>query len=235
MIIRNLLIVMALFWFSGCKTMDTVSGAIETGKGLLGRDEEKVTLDEVYGNEPEPEPQTNVVYVEKPVEPQVVYVEKPAEPKVVYVERPSTTVIYEDDPEIRVRRRSVDIEIDEYDEYALDDYISGLKNVVSFIQTIPAYDIYAASPQYGKYGLMMAAALGLSKNQMDAARIELGFWPPEAKEKAWDAYGKRIIQYNKLVDENRNRVLADDRYSEDVHNYLRSITLLTKETLFAEQ
>ncbi|MBV1877596.1 MAG: hypothetical protein KUG79_08140 [Pseudomonadales bacterium] len=116
--------------------------------------------------------------------------------------------------------------IDEYDEDAIEDYMSGLKGVVQFLSATQTADSVVIMQ-----GQML---LGLALGQMKTAKIEIEIWPYAARNKAWQIKGSRMQKYNELVREESARVLSDPSYSTELKTIIKSIKLITKESLLAK-
>jgi hypothetical protein len=117
------------------------------------------------------------------------------------------------------------IGIDKYDENAIDDYMSGLKGVVQFLNATQT-----AESTVIMQGQML---LGLALGQMKTSKIEIEVWPLSARTKVWQVKGSRIQSYNELVKEESARILADPNFDEKLKNIVKSIKLITKESLLS--
>jgi hypothetical protein len=118
------------------------------------------------------------------------------------------------------------IYIEQYDENAIEDYMSGLKGVVQFLSAAQS----AQSTQI-MHGQML---LGLALGQMKTSKIEIEVWPLPDRQKVWSLMGKRIQSYNDLVEEESARIIADPGFDGQVKNLVRSIKLIKKESLLSE-
>jgi len=122
---------------------------------------------------------------------------------------------------------NIDIQTDRYDGAALDKYFGALKNAVQFLS--------AASPAQTEQRIMFQNWSNFIVGQMRVNKIEVEEWPLEARQKGWDAMGSRITKYNKLFEENRQRIISDDSFEESFQVSLKNINLLTQQNMFTEQ
>jgi hypothetical protein len=127
------------------------------------------------------------------------------------------------EPRVSKPANNESIGIDQYDDDAINQYISGLKGVVQFLSATQT-----AESTTIMQGQML---LGLALGQMKTSKIEVDSWPYGARNKVWQIKGGRIQSYNNLVNEESARILADDAYDEKLKNLVRSIKLMTKENL----
>ncbi len=130
----------------------------------------------------------------------------------------------------KVRSRSDDVEIDAYDEDALEDYYEALKRSVEFLSSIASM----TSAQYQQGGMNMSAAWGgLVSGQLDTAKIELEDWPLEIKQQGWGILGNKITKYNKLFNKHRKNILSAKVADENFRGSLSEMELVTEESLFS--
>jgi len=122
---------------------------------------------------------------------------------------------------------NIDIRTDRYDGAALDKYFGALKNAVQFLS--------AASPAQTEQRVMFQNWSNFIVGQMRVNKIEVEEWPLEARQKGWDAMGSRITKYNKLFEENRQRIINDESFEESFQVSLKNINLLTRQNMFTEQ
>jgi len=118
------------------------------------------------------------------------------------------------------------IYIEQYDEDAVEKYMSGLKGVVQFLNAAQS----AQSTQIMQGQMLLGLALG----QMKTSKIEIEVWPLPDRQKFWDIMGKRIESYNNLVKEESERIQADPEFDESVKKLVKSVKLITKETLLSD-
>lgn len=123
-----------------------------------------------------------------------------------------------------------DVDIDTFDEDALEDYYRALKSSVEFLSAIAGM----SSEQYQEGANNMAAAWGgMVTGKMDTAKIELEDWPYDAKKKGWKALGKKITKYNKLFNKHRTKILKNGVVDEAFRESLSDTDLITQDSLFA--
>jgi len=118
------------------------------------------------------------------------------------------------------------IGVEQYDEDAIEDYMDGMKGVVQFLNAAQTADSVVIMQ-----GQML---LGLTIGKMKTSKIEIDFWPYGARKKAWDIKGSRLQQYNKLVNEESARILNEPSFSPKLKKIVKSINLITKESLLAK-
>jgi len=118
------------------------------------------------------------------------------------------------------------IGIEEYDEDAIEDYMDGMKGVVQFLNAAQTADSVVIMQ-----GQML---LGLTIGKMKTSKVEIDFWPYGARKKAWDIKGSRLQKYNKLVNEESARILNEPSFSPQLKKIVKSISLITKESLLAK-
>lgn len=118
------------------------------------------------------------------------------------------------------------IYIEQYDEDAIEDYMSGLKGVVQFLSAAQS----AQSTEIMQGQMLLGLALG----QMKTSKIEIEVWPLPDRQKVWNVMGKRMQSYNELVEQESARIIADPGFDEQVKNLVRSIKLIKKDSLLSE-
>jgi len=106
----------------------------------------------------------------------------------------------------------IDIRTERYDSEALDQYFKSLKNAVQFITGTT----YETSVQTGWLQMWSGMVVG----QMRVSKIEVEEWPLQAREKGWQVMGSRIEKYNKIFEENRKRIMSDERYDKALQTSL---------------
>lgn len=126
--------------------------------------------------------------------------------------------------------RGGDVNIDAFDEDALEDYYESLKASVKMLSTVAGL----SGPQYEQYEQqgMMQAWSGIVVGQLETAQIELDEWPTEAKQEGWKALGKRIKKYNKLFAKHKKRILKNEAISADFKESLEGLELVNEENFF---
>lgn len=132
---------------------------------------------------------------------------------------------------VNVRERSHDdIDIDAFDEDALEDYYESLKSSVQFLSSLSGM----TEAQYEQAGMDVATAWsGFVQGRMDTAMIELEDWPVSARKQGWKILGKKIVKYNKLFDKHRTRILKSDYLADNFKQDLQEMVLLDEDNFFA--
>ena len=133
---------------------------------------------------------------------------------------------------------SFNVEIDSYDERAFEKYYESLKKTIKVMPTLAMYQegqvLPAAAPRGADLKSMIWMLWSTHAGKMDAAKIELEFWPQSAKEQVWQRFGTKLKRYNKLFNKHRKDILANEEIDPRVRNAVRGYELVTKESLFAE-
>ncbi|MFT2092826.1 CsgG/HfaB family protein [Paraglaciecola sp. 2405UD69-4] len=180
----------------------------------------------------------NVAKVSKPkpapVQQEPAYVAKketPPEPKVK--EKSSitsfATSVFSNKGSSNVTTRSHDIEIDAYDEDALEDYYNALKDSISWMSMLAGLTQDTAGQTNLDHLNMI---YGMFTGKIETSKIELEDWPLEAKQQGWKILGKKIIRYSKLFDKHRARIIKNDAIDADYKDMISDIELITEESLF---
>jgi len=125
-----------------------------------------------------------------------------------------------------------DIEVDTFDEDALEDYYESLKNSITWISTLSSLtsEQVAANPQMSQISMFV----NMFSGQLESSRIELEDWPLDAKKKGWKLMGKKIKKYSKLFEKHRNQILTNKALPEQNLQQISSLELITEQSLFAE-
>ncbi len=121
---------------------------------------------------------------------------------------------------------NINIRTERYDSEALDNYFESLKNAVQFISGTN----YEAAVQTGWLQMWSGMVVG----KMRVSKIEVEEWPLQARKEGWQVMGSRIEKYNKIFEENRNRILSDERYDQALKTSLQSLELLTEKNMLAD-
>lgn len=134
------------------------------------------------------------------------------------------------------RNRNLNIEVDEYDEDAFEDYYKSLKRTINAMPTLTM--LQAGQPITTPNGVDVSSQLWMVWSsfisQMETAKIELEFWPLSAKEQVWAASGKRIKKYNKLFNKHRKEIIANEQVEQRIRTSVTNFELVTEKSLFAE-
>jgi curli production assembly/transport component CsgG len=132
--------------------------------------------------------------------------------------------------------RNANIRIDAFDEDALNDYYDGLKSAVTFMSSFASF-----TPEQVKQfetrnmgGQWWMAWSGIVTGKLQTSKIELESWPLSAKQQGWDVLGKKILKYNKLFEQHRENILANEAFESRIRNSIANFELVTQESLFAE-
>lgn len=138
---------------------------------------------------------------------------------------------------IRVQRnKNLNIEVDEYDEDAFEDYFKSLKQTIKSMPTLTMFQ--AGQPTIAPNGIDVSSQLWMVWSsyisRMETAKIELEFWPLSAKKQIWAAYGKRINKYNKLFNKHRKDIIDNEHVEQRIRTSVTNFELVTEESLFAE-
>ncbi len=157
------------------------------------------------------------------------------QPTVVTV--PATKIVVVEKPtEIRVRKTNHTIEIDDFDEDALNDYYDALKSAVTLLSTMASVtpEQFEQMTSKGMSGQWSMALSGIVTSQLESAKIELESWPLSARQTGWKSLGKKITRYNKLFEKHRSAILANDAIEEKIKNSIKDFELVSSTTIFAE-
>ncbi len=134
--------------------------------------------------------------------------------------------------------RSVNVQVDAYDEQALNDYYRALKKAVEHLSkysSMTPQQVNAISQQSGMgidlWTLLWSPSFA---GDFETSKIELESWPLAARQEGWNILGKKIKKYNKLFYKHRKTLLASDELRKDVRQRLNDIELVTEKSLFAE-
>ena len=132
--------------------------------------------------------------------------------------------------------RHANINIDAFDEDALEDYYDSLKTAVTFMSSFASFTPQqleqATSRNMG--GQWWMAWSGIVTGKLETSKIELESWPLSAKEQGWSILGKKIKKYNKLFNNHRKSILANELFDERMRNSINNFELVTEKSLFAE-
>ncbi|MEP0355525.1 CsgG/HfaB family protein [Paraglaciecola sp.] len=171
----------------------------------------------------------------KPVQQEPVYVAKkeaPPEPKVK--EKSSitsfATSVFSNKGSSNVTTRSRDIEIDAYDEDALENYYEALKGSINWMSMLSGLTIEQS--KQGNIDNQLHMLYGMFTGKLETSQIELEDWPLEAKQKGWEILGKKIVKYSKLFERHRTRILKNEAVSADFKERIGHIELITEQSLF---
>jgi len=121
---------------------------------------------------------------------------------------------------------NIDIRTERYDSEALDKYFKSLKHAVQFITGTT----YETSIQTGWLQMWSGMVVG----QMRVSKIEVEEWPLQAREEGWQVMGSRIEKYNKIFEENRTRIMSDERYDQALRASLKNLELLTEQNMLTD-
>lgn len=140
---------------------------------------------------------------------------------------------------VRVRSSSRTIDVDHFDEDAMEDYYKALKRSVEHMgnfssMTAQQVEAMTNDPKMQGMGTFALSMIwgGPHVTQLETAQIELESWPVQAKQEAWNAYGSRILKYNKIFERHRSKIIANNAFGPSVINQLNSIELINEENLF---
>ncbi|MEP1554220.1 MAG: CsgG/HfaB family protein [Paraglaciecola sp.] len=171
----------------------------------------------------------------KPVQQEPVYVaKKEAPPKPEVKEKSSFTSmaagVFSNKGSSNVTTRSRDIEIDAYDEDALENYYEALKSSINWMSMLSGLTIEQS--KQGNIDSQLHMLYGMFTGKLETSQIELEDWPLEAKQKGWEILGKKIVKYSKLFERHRTRILKNEAVSADFKERIGHIELITEQSLF---
>lgn len=148
------------------------------------------------------------------------------------------TVVVASRSNVNVRRSgSTNVNIDEYDADALNNYYRALKKSIEHLGTFasmqPAQLKAMEQRMQGMslWGLMWSASYS---GKLETSKIELESWPLDARQKGWKILGKRIKKYNKLFYKHKKSIISAEGVDKNVVARLNDIELVTEKSLFAE-
>ena len=133
--------------------------------------------------------------------------------------------------------RNINVNIDAYDEDALEDYYESLKSSMQFMPTLANLtpeQLNQASGRMNMGSQLWMVWSSFITGKMETSKIELESWPLSAKKQGWDILGKRIKKYNKLFNKHRKTIVANEALEDRIRVSVRDFELVTEETLFAE-
>lgn len=148
----------------------------------------------------------------------------------------STHVVRTSD-NVNVRRSgNLNVNIDAYDEDALEDYYKALKAAVTHLSTFASFtpaqvDAMKQQTKDSFFGLIWLPAFS---GKMETAKIELESWPLSARQEGWAILGKKIEQYNKLFYKYRDMVIANGAYDQTTKDRLAAIEVVTEKSILAD-
>lgn len=142
----------------------------------------------------------------------------------------SITSVFSNTGSSNITTRSRDIEIDAYDEDALEDYYEALKGSINWMSMLSGLTIEQANQTNIDNQLHMV--YGMFTGKIETSQIELEDWPLEAKRQGWKILGKKIIKYSKLFERHRTRILKNEAVSTDFKERIGHIELITEQSLF---
>ncbi len=151
---------------------------------------------------------------------------------------PVTVAVQQPDSIVNIRQNTnFNVEIDAYDERAFNEYYDGLKRLIELMPTLimaqeGKKSIFGLNNMDVKSQIWMLWSTHASK--VETAKMELEFWPVNAKKQVWSTLGKRINKYNKQFNKHRKEIVSDERIDERVRTAVANFELVTKESLFAE-
>lgn len=132
---------------------------------------------------------------------------------------------------VTTRHNQSDLEINEYDDDALNDYYDSLKVAAEMTSGLTAVSAANGNQEHKN---MAVAAIGMYAGKLASSKIELEYWPLSAKQEAWRVLGKRIEKHSKIFEQHRKMALKNESLDPDFVDMLNSIELLTKESLLGE-
>lgn len=147
---------------------------------------------------------------------------------------PAPATITKTQPRIS-KRSTLNIDIEEYDEDALQDYYEALKNTIKLLSTFASSSAEQLKMMDNKMGggvWMMWS--NMVSSQLETSKIELESWPYEARKEGWAVLGNRIVKYNKIFNKHRTTLLANEALEERMKTSLTDFELVTEESLLAE-
>lgn len=132
--------------------------------------------------------------------------------------------------------RNANINIDAFDEDALNDYYDGLKTAVTLMSSFASFTAEQVQQFEGRNmgGQWWMAWSGIVTGKLQTSKIELESWPLSAKHQGWEALGNKLVKYNKLFEQHRESILANDAFESRMRNSIANFELVTKQSLFAE-
>ena len=164
-----------------------------------------------------------------------------AKPQMVverYEKQPQTEIVtVETQRKIKVHHnRNVRINIDDYDEDALQDYYKALKLAVEKLADFSGFteeQVKMMDQETGGSFFALFWMVGVA-GEMETSKIELEDWPLEARQQGWSSLGKKITKYNKLFNKYRSAILKNPAYDQPNKDRLSAVELVTEESLFSE-
>ena len=132
--------------------------------------------------------------------------------------------------------RNANIDIDAFDEDALNDYYDSLKTAVTLMGSFSSLTPEQAEQFKGQnvWGQYWMAWSGMVTGKLETSKIELESWPTGAKQQGWKALGKKILKYNKLFERHRKNILANESVDSRLRSSVGDFELVTEETLFSD-
>jgi len=155
-----------------------------------------------------------------------------------------TAAVVQEETTTVVTNRNAYISLDEIDEDAMKDYYNALKGSVEGMgnfssmtrEQVEAWEAEAKN-KGGLFGASFAMNFlwgGPMVNRLETSMIELESWPPSARQKAWSVYGKRIDRYNKIFYRNRDMILKNKAFDQNVLDRVGAVELLTADSFLIE-
>ena len=158
------------------------------------------------------------------------------QPVVVEQTRTKRTLVVEQPTEVKVIKRSRTIEIEEFDEDALNDYYKALKNAVTLLSTMASVtpEQFEQMTSKGMSGQWSMALSGIVTSQLETAKIELESWPFSARQQGWKSLGKKMTRYNKLFNKHRAAILSNEAFDDKIKNSIKNFELVSSTTILSE-